>query len=78
MFRRLLSVAVLVFMEKWPFFQCTFLMVFSTLNLAYLVSARPLLTKYENRINIFNEMCIAFFCHIMTTLLNIALPEYLS
>jgi len=50
-------------------------MVFSTLNLAYLLSSMPLKTGPENKINIFNELCIALFSHLMTTILNIAVPE---
>lgn len=77
MLRRLLSVLVLVFAE-WPYFQCTCLMVFSTLNLAYLVSVSPLLTRFENRLNVYNELCIALFSHLMTVLLDIALPDHLK
>lgn len=35
------------------------------------------MTTYDNRINIFNECSIALFCHLMTTILNIAIPESL-
>lgn len=77
MLRRLLSVVVLAFMDDFPFFQCSFLMIFSTLNLAYLIASKPMLTKYDNFINIFNEVSIALFTHLMTTILNIAIPESL-
>ena len=77
MARRLASVVVLVFMEQWPFFQCSFLMIFSTLNLAYLVANQPMLTKFDNYMNIFNEVSITLFTHLMTTILNIAIPESL-
>ena len=33
------------------------------------------MTKKENRITIFNELCIAIFSHLMTTLLDIAIPD---
>ena len=52
-------------------------MAFSTLNLAYLLANKPLITPYDNYINIFNECSIALFSHIMTTLLNIAIPKSL-
>ena len=74
MIRRFLSVMVLVYLDEFPFFQCNLLMIFSTLNLAYMITAHPLKTKKENRIEIFNEFCIAISCHIMTTFLNIAMP----
>ena len=48
--------------------------MFSTINLAYMISAHPLKNKKENRIDIFNEFCIGLSCHIMTTFLNIAMP----
>ena len=49
-------------------------MIFSTLNLAYMMAVYPLKTKMENIIEIFNEICIVLSCHIMTTFLNIAMP----
>jgi hypothetical protein len=37
--RRLITVAVLIFPTRWPFFQCIALMLMSILNLAYMLSA---------------------------------------
>jgi len=78
MMRRLGTVLVLVFLEPWPFFQSTFMMVFSTLNLVNLIANRPLLSKMENRTELFNEFCIAIFSHLMTTLINVAIPDSLK
>ena len=77
MLRRLVSVFVLVFLFEWPFFQCTLLMVLSTINLAYLISSMPMRSKFENYLNLANEACIAIFSHLMTTLLNVSIPKNL-
>ena len=57
-----------------PFFQTSLLMVMSTINFIYMVSAKPLVSKSENKIELFNELCILLCCHLMTTFLNIAMP----
>lgn len=77
MSRRFLSVMVLVFMTDWPFFQCSFLMIFSTINLVYLIAHLPLLTNFENILNFINELSIVIFSHMMTNLLNPNIPESL-
>ena len=72
--RRFMSVFVLVYLEKLPFFQTTLLMVFSTCNFIYIVVNYPLKTLEENRIEVFNEGSILTCCHLMTTFLNVAIP----
>ena len=49
-------------------------MVWSILNLSYLVGSRPLKHKKELRTEIFNEFTIYVCCNLMTTFLNIAMP----
>jgi hypothetical protein len=77
MLRRFFSVCVLMVLDFWPYAQCTMLMTISTLNLLYLFGQKPLKSKFENYINIFNELSIVLFCHLMTTMLNIAMPRSL-
>ena len=77
MTRRFVSVLVLVFMFEWPFFQSTLMMVMSTFNLAYLIGTKPMKTKFANFLIFFNELSIALFSHLMTTLLNLQIPESL-
>jgi len=72
--RRFFSVVIIIFMMRWPFFQCVFLMIFSMINLSYMVAIRPLCSAKENRIEIFNEAIIYTCCNIMTTFLNVAMP----
>jgi hypothetical protein len=50
------------------------LMVFSTINLVYIVSTRPLKTRVENNIEIFNEFCILGCTYVLNVFLNIAAP----
>ena len=69
------TVAVLVFLESFPFFQSTFLMILSTLNFIYLFVNKPLKTKESNRNELFDEICIYIICQLMTTFLNIAIPD---
>ena len=75
--RRLLSVIVLVFLTQWPFFQCNFLIVFSIINLSYMVACHPLKTPAENRIEIYNEWTIYMCSNIMAVFLNVAMPTEL-
>lgn len=56
--RRYATSFVLLGMVKWPYFQCAFLMVFSFLNLSYVLTVRPMDTKKNNIIEIFNEVCV--------------------
>ena len=72
--RRLFSVIVLIYMDSLPFFQCTLLAVFSTINVIYMVAHMPISTARANKIEIFNEFCILICNHIMTVFLNVAMP----
>ena len=78
LYRRLCSATILVFLEKWPIFQCMSLMVFSSLYMLYLVSTKPLGSKSENIIELFNEGCIVTVSHLMNLCLNVAMPTNLS
>ena len=66
--RRFATAILLVVLVKWPFFTCTFLMIFSYMNFIYLTIVRPLETKKANIIESFNEICIYFCSHIYTVL----------
>ena len=61
--RRLLTGVILVVFHEYPFFQCSSLLIFSTVNFIYIVSDKPLEGK-ENRLEIFNEVCIIGCAHI--------------
>jgi len=74
MIRRLLTNFTLVVLSKAPFFQCQILMVFSTINLIYLISSKPMNTRLSNWIEIFNETCVVASTHIVNILLNAAVP----
>lgn len=56
--RRLLTGGILVILNEHPYFQCTSLMVFSAINIIYMVHKRPLDTKHENRVELLNEASI--------------------
>jgi len=70
MTRRLATVAVLIFLRDTPFFQCQFLMIFSTVTLIYTAVAKPL--REGNAIECFNEFCIMLCSHVTNVFLNIA------
>jgi len=74
MLRRLVTVSVLIFMPSLPFFQCQFLMIFSTINLVYIISCRPMIDPASNKIEIFNEFCVVICTHLVNVLLNAAVP----
>lgn len=76
--RRLISVAVLVLIDDYPFFQSTSLTILSTINLIYVVSVYPMERKLANRIEVLNELLILCFCHIMTLFLNDNMPDSLN
>jgi len=73
--RRLLTALVLMFLKENPFFQCQFLLVFSTMNFIYMISEQPLSTPKENFIEIFNEFTIMISAHITSVFLNVAIPQ---
>lgn len=56
--RRLATAPVLVFLHRYPYFQCTFLLGASTLNFVYLATVRPMVDGLENAVELFNEGCI--------------------
>lgn len=68
--RRLLTAFILINLHEYPFFQGAFLLIFSTANLVYQVTEKPYSTKLENRIEIFNELCILLCSYVEITLLN--------
>ena len=76
LYRRLLTALILVSFWKWPYFQCSFMMIMSTTNLMFLVVDRPLRSRLANKVDVFNEACILTVFHSMTMCLNIAIkPE---
>jgi hypothetical protein len=72
--RRLLTGLVIVGFSAHPFFQCSFLMVFSTIHLVYLFAVRPMSTRSENNIEILNEFCILGCTYVLSVFLDIAAP----
>jgi hypothetical protein len=72
--RRLVTVAVLVLCNIWPYCQTTLITISTTMFLIYLVTFKPLVTNQANKVEIFNETCILLFSYMMTTMLNIAIP----
>ena len=76
--RRLVSAAVLVFLDQFPYLQISVLMLLSCYNMVYLVAESPLNDKRENTIEAFNEMCILLFCYLVATSLNEANPQSLN
>lgn len=70
MARRFLTAAVLIFMTSTPFFQYAYLLIASTINGIYLFVIRPLQTKQENRIELFNEFCILLCTHVYSIFLR--------
>lgn len=61
--RRLMTGILLVLFVDYPFFQCAFLLVFSTINFIYVVTVRPLEDAKQNRIEVFNELSIMLCAH---------------
>ena len=72
--RRLMTVVVLIYLERFPYFQCALLMLMSGYNLIYIFVHQPLLSRNDNRQEIFNEGCILASCYLTTNYLNIAMP----
>jgi len=62
--RRLITGMLLVLMVQYPFFQCVFLLLGSTANIIYLATWQPLVSKKENRMELFNEISILSCCHL--------------
>lgn len=76
--RRLFTASILVFIEIQPFFQTALFYIMSFMTFVYLVSVRPLASKSDNRIEIFNEGCILLFYYCALTLINVAIPLHLN
>jgi len=74
MLRRLVTVLVLIFGSSVPIFQCQTLMVFSTFNLIYTFSHKPMEGERQNNVEIFNETCVVICTHLVNVLLNAAVP----
>ena len=74
LWRRLITAMILIFMEQLPFFQMTFLTIFSFANMWYLIDTDPLPSKSATRSEIFNELSIYLICLISTNFLNVAIP----
>jgi hypothetical protein len=72
--RRLLTTLILVFVKHVPFFQVTLLLLFSTVNFIYTWVTRPLHSRKENAIELFNELTIMLCCHVSNLFLNLAIP----
>ena len=68
--RRLFTGILLVVFHQYPFFQCSSLLVFSTVNFIYIVSEKPFEGTAQNRIEIFNEVCIMGCSHIFNIFLR--------
>lgn len=72
--RRILTAFILVFLTHLPFFQTQFLLVFATINLAYLVNIRPYSCPRANQMEIINEGFIVLCSHFSAIFLNDAIP----
>lgn len=68
--RRFASGALLVVFVEYPFFQCAILLIFSTINLIYIITVKPLEDKKQNRIEYFNEFSIITCAHIYNIFLR--------
>ena len=68
--RRLLTGLILLTCIKYPFLQCSLLLVFSVINFIYVYAIHPLATVRENRIETFNEFCIMMCAHLYDILLR--------
>ena len=70
LWRRLATGFVLLALVDYPFFQSTFLMIFSTMNFIYISSVRPMDTKRENLVEIVNELSILVCAHLYSIFLR--------
>ena len=52
-------------------------MIFSTINLAYIVAVKPMSSRVENNIEIFNECCILGSTYVLNVFINVAAPASL-
>ena len=68
--RRLVTGIILIALIQWPFFQCAFLMIFSTINFIYISTVHPMETRRENWVEIFNEICILTCAHLYNMFLR--------
>ena len=68
--RRFFTGLTLIGLVTVPFFQCFLLLVFSTINFIYLVSVKPLEDSRENKIEIFNEICILLSAYLYSIFLR--------
>ena len=68
--RRFLTGTLLIVFVEYPFFQCVLLLVMSTMNFIYIVSVKPLENTKQNRIEIFNELCIMVCAHLYNIFLR--------
>lgn len=72
--RRFFSGIILVIFHAHPYFQVSFLMVFSTINFVYLSTVKPMESKKENYIEIFNEFGILMCAYVMNIFLQRSAP----
>jgi hypothetical protein len=71
MFRRFITIYVLVFMAV-PYFQISALTVLSLINVCYISRMKPL--KKNLNVEIFNEICIYIIGIFMASMLNVEWP----
>lgn len=50
-------------------------MLFSTLNFMFLLVKHPFVSRFNNRIELFNEFCILMCSHTFLALLNTAMED---
>ena len=68
--RRFLTGFGLVVFVANPFFQCASLMVFTTVNLIYLINIQPLEDSKQNKIEILNEVTVMLSAHVFNIFLR--------
>lgn len=68
--RRFLTGLLLVVCVEFPMFQCAILLIFATSNFIYLTSVKPMASKKENAIELFNEFCIIICAHLYNIFLR--------
>lgn len=73
MVRRAITVLILVFLDH-PYFQVSFLMVFSVVNFIYQYKQRPQATKMAYFVECVNEFTIMQFSYLINVILNSATP----
>lgn len=61
---------VLVSLNKYPFFQCSILTIFSTISFMYEFVTKPMLSRSQNILGLYNELSILICCYILTLMLN--------